>query len=202
MALTRSMLKGMNLTEEQVGAIIDAHKETVDALKEQRDSYKADAEKLVKVQKELDEMKNGEDWKGKYDSEHKAFEDFKREVSGRETKAKVDAAYRGLLEGLNIGKEDIDLIMAATKTDDMKLNPEGGLENADALKEAAKTRYARYIPTTSTVGAKVETPPRTDGSTLTKADIYAKDDKGRYKMSTAERQKALVEHPELMRRSE
>ena len=66
MALTRSMLKGMNLTEEQVGAIIDAHKETVDALKEQRDNYKADAEKLADVQKELDDIKNGEDYEAKY----------------------------------------------------------------------------------------------------------------------------------------
>ena len=32
MALTRSMLKGMQLTDEQVSAIIDAHTETVDGL--------------------------------------------------------------------------------------------------------------------------------------------------------------------------
>ncbi len=164
MALTRSMLKGMNLTEEQVGAIIDAHKETVDALKEQRDNYKADAEKLANVQNELDQIKNGEDWKGKYESEHKALEDYKREVAGRENKAKVDAAYRALLEGLNIGKEDVDLIMAATKTDDMKLDSDGKLENSDTLKEAAKTRYARYIPTTNTNGAKVGNPPKNNGN--------------------------------------
>ena len=46
MALTRPMLKGMNLTDEQVSAIIEAHMETVDALKEQRDNYKKAAEKL------------------------------------------------------------------------------------------------------------------------------------------------------------
>lgn len=200
MALTRSMLKGMNLTEEQVSAIIEGHKETVDALKEQRDNYKADAEKLVDVQKELNELKNGKDWKGEYDKEHKAFEDYKAEVAGRETQQKVSNAYRELLEGLNIDKADVDLIMAGVKTDDMKLDSDGKLEKADELKASAKERYARYIPTETTKGAKVENPPKKDGNTLTRAEIYAKDDRGRYKMSTAERQKAIMEHPEIMRK--
>ena len=33
---------------------------------------------------------------------------------------------------------------------------------------------------------------------LTKADIYKKDDKGRYVMSTAERQKAIAENPGIL----
>ena len=37
-------------------------------------------------------------------------------------------------------------------------------------------------------------PPANDGKTMTKADIYKKDDKGRYVMSAAERQKALMEN--------
>ena len=41
MALSRAMLKGMNLTDEQVSAIIEEHTATVDGLKKQRDEYKA-----------------------------------------------------------------------------------------------------------------------------------------------------------------
>ena len=33
---------------------------------------------------------------------------------------------------------------------------------------------------------------------MTRAEIYKKDDKGRYVMSTSERQKALAENPDLM----
>ena len=51
MSLTRSFLKGMGLTEEQVGAIIDAHTETVNGLKADRDNYKATAEKLKDIEK-------------------------------------------------------------------------------------------------------------------------------------------------------
>lgn len=44
MALTRKSLKAMGLTDEQVDGVIEAHTETVEALKNQRDTYKADAE--------------------------------------------------------------------------------------------------------------------------------------------------------------
>ena len=49
MALTRKMLKAMGIEDEKIDQIIEAHSETVDALKEQRDQYKADAEKLPEV---------------------------------------------------------------------------------------------------------------------------------------------------------
>lgn len=57
MSITRKFLKGMGLTEEQVDTIIEAHTETVDGLKSNVDKYKAEAEKLPDVQKELDELK-------------------------------------------------------------------------------------------------------------------------------------------------
>ena len=51
------MLKAMNIEEEKIDQIIDAHSETVDALKAERDGFKEDAAKLAAVQKELDELK-------------------------------------------------------------------------------------------------------------------------------------------------
>ena len=70
MAVTRSFLKGMGLTDEQVSAIIEEHTNTVNGLKEARDTYKADAEKLTAVQKQLDDLKanSGDDWKEKYNT--------------------------------------------------------------------------------------------------------------------------------------
>ena len=57
MSLTRKMLKAMGIEEEKIDQIIEAHSETVDSLKADRDSYKEDAEKLKDVQKELDDLK-------------------------------------------------------------------------------------------------------------------------------------------------
>ena len=49
MGLTRKFLKGMGISDEQIDAIIDAHTETVDALKAQRDELKADAEEYAET---------------------------------------------------------------------------------------------------------------------------------------------------------
>ena len=58
MALTRKMLKAMGIEDEKIDQIIEAHTETVDALKEERDTYKEDASKLTAVQKELETAKS------------------------------------------------------------------------------------------------------------------------------------------------
>ena len=52
MGLTRKLLKGMGISDEQIDTIIEAHAETVDALKEQITVYKADADKLAEVERE------------------------------------------------------------------------------------------------------------------------------------------------------
>ena len=43
MSLTRKMLKAMGIEEEKIDQIIEAHSETVDALKKDRDTYKENA---------------------------------------------------------------------------------------------------------------------------------------------------------------
>ena len=202
MAVTRSFLKGMGLTDEQVSAIIEEHTNTVNGLKEARDSYKADAEKLATVQRELDTLKanNGEDWKAKYDELKKTFDAYKSEVASQAQAEKVKAAYTQLLKDANVDPKRIEAILRITDLSEMKVGEDGKLENAAALTEAIKTEWSAFIQTTGKQGAQVEPPPDTHGGAgLTKADIYAKDEKGRYKMGTAERQKALAEHPELLK---
>ena len=47
----------MGISDEQIDAIIDAHTETVDALKAQRDELKADAEEYAETKKKLEAVK-------------------------------------------------------------------------------------------------------------------------------------------------
>ena len=54
MGLTRKFLKGMGISDEQIDAIIDAHTETVDALKAQRDELKANADEYAETKKKLE----------------------------------------------------------------------------------------------------------------------------------------------------
>lgn len=73
------------------------------------------------------------------------------------------------------------------------------IKDTKALDALVDGTYKGLVSTTQTKGANPANPPaNTGGANLTKADIYKKDDKGRYVMSTAERQKALAENPDLM----
>ena len=193
MALTRSLLKGMGLTDEQVSSIIEAHTETVDGLKAERDRYKEQAAKLDDVQKELDKVKGGEDWKAKFEKEHKDFSDYKAEVASKETLREVKAAYRKLLTDNNVGEKHIDSIMKVTDFGKMKLNADGKLEDEPAAVEAIKKDWGGFITTTQTKGAEVSTPPANGTKTMTREQIYAKDDHGHYKLDAVQRQEQLAQ---------
>jgi hypothetical protein len=162
--LSRAMLKGMGLTDEQVGAIIEAHTETVDGLKEARDKYREEAEKLPKVQKELDELKAdpGEDWKGKYETEHKAFEDYKKTLDAENAKKGKQDAYRALLKEIGVSENRIDAILKITDVDGFKIK-DGAFENSEDLKKAAKEEWKDFIKSEDTQGADTKKPPANDG---------------------------------------
>lgn len=110
MALTRKSLKAMGLADEQIDSVIEMHAETVEALKEQREAYKADAEKLAEVQAELDAMKN-DGYKSKYENEHSAFEAYKADVTARETKTAKTAAVRKYFEAKGITGKSLGIAM-------------------------------------------------------------------------------------------
>lgn len=163
MALTRAMLKGMGLTEEQISAIIEEHTNVTSGLKDQIKSLKEAADKLPEVEKELNDLKTGNDsWKDKYEKEHKAFDDYKKDVSDKETAAKVKAAYRKLLTGAKVGEKHIDSIIRVTDFGSMKLNDDGTLADADKLNETIKKDWGGFISSTRKEGADPETPPAGD----------------------------------------
>ena len=199
MALTRKLLKGMGLTEEQIDSVIDAHTETVDGLKSQIETLKADADKLKTVEKELQDLKDGKDWKAEADKIRKEFDDFKADAAAKETAAAKREALREIAKNMGLSDSGIEKVLKYTDIKSVELDKDGKVKDSDKLINSIKDEWGDYVATTQTRGAHVDNPPKTGGSTVTKADIYAKDDHGRYKMSTAERQKALAEHPELMR---
>ena len=200
MALTRKMLKAMGIEDEKIDEIVDAHAETVDALKKERNKYKDDSDKLSEIQKKYDDLKKvvdsqGDDpYKEKYEKEHKAFEEYKAGVESERTKANKTTAYRELLKKAGVSDKRIDSVLKVTAIDEIELDDEGKIKDADKVVENIKSEWSEFIVTESQRGAGTENPPRNvGGSKLTKADIYKKDDHGRYVLSTAERQKALIE---------
>ncbi len=179
MAVTRNFLKGMGLTEEQVGAIIDEHVDTVNSLKADRDRYKAEAEKLPEIQKRAEELeaKQGkpDEWKEKFEKEHKDFEAFKSAQTAKETRSAKEAAYTALLKEERISEKAYKLILNATKIDELELDADGKtLKDANNLKEAIKADYADFVTKTSESGAETKTPPENKGGTFEKMTLSEK----------------------------
>lgn len=160
MALTRKLLKGMGLTEEQVDTIIEAHTETVDGLKADINKYKGDAEKLPTVQKELDNLKADGDggYKEKYEKEKKAFEDFKMAQTAKETRKAKENAYREFLKSVGVSEKRIPSILKVTDLDKLEMDGDK-FKDADKLTESVKTEWADFIETSNTDGANTQNPP-------------------------------------------
>ena len=204
MALTRKSLKAMGLTDDQVDSIVEMHTETVDGLKDKLKTAEEKANQLDGVQKELDALKakGGDDYKAKYEAEKQAFENYKADQTAKETKAAKEAAVRAYFEGKNITGGNLNIAMRGAKDEinGLELDDTGKIKDTSALDSLVSGEYAALVVTTQTRGANTATPPAGNGgSKLTRADIYKKDDHGRYVMSTAERQKALAENPDLMK---
>lgn len=166
MALTRKMLKAMSIEDEKIDQIVDAHTESIDALKAERDTYKADAEKLAAVQKELDDLKkDGGDWRSKYEKEHADFEEYKTGITKKETKTAKENAYRNLLKECGVSEKRIDAIIKITDIDALELGKDGKIKDSAEKTEQIKTEYADFIVTSTTTGAPTTTPPANNGGT-------------------------------------
>lgn len=197
MSLTRKMLKAMGIEDEKIDQIIEAHTETVDGLKEQITQYKASAEKLPGVQKELDDLKkdsSGSDYKAKYEKEKKDFQDYKNSVAEKESAAAKEKAARAYFESKGIPGESMGLVVRGAKAEISGLELDGEkIKDSSALDALLNGDYKGLVGKTVKIGTETQAPPNTSGGVKSRDEIYKKDDKGRYILSTAERQAALAE---------
>lgn len=193
MALTRKLLKGMGLTDEQVDTIIEAHGDTVDGLKEDIKRYKADAEKLPGVQKELDDLKkdNGDDFKARYEKERQDFQAYKDGIAKKEAAAAKEKAARAYFESKGIPAKSMGLVIRGAKGEIESLELDGEkIKDASALDSLLDGDYKGLIGKVKESGTNTQNPPETSGSKMTKEQIMAIKD-------TAQRQKAMFDNAEL-----
>lgn len=171
MSLTRKLLESMSLDSDKVSTIIEAHVETVDSLKAQIDKYKADAEKLTSVEKELattqtelENIKaNGGDWQKKYEKEHTDFEAYKTAQLEKETLATKSEAYKKLLKDNGVSDKVIDKVLKMTDIKALEYENDA-FKDADKLTAQIKEEWADFITETDTKGASTKTPPDGNGS--------------------------------------
>lgn len=197
MALSRKFLSAMGIEADKIDEIISAHAETVDALKEERDKFRANAEayeaehkKVEGLQKELDGLKesNKDSYKVKYEAMKEEFAEYKKGVENEKTKATKTDAFKALLKEIGVSEKRIDAVTKISDIDGLKLDKEGKIEGADDLKKSLTEEWADFIVKESSKGAETATPPAGAGAKAkTKEEIMKIKD-------TTERQKAWGEY--------
>lgn len=207
MALTRKSLKAMGLTEEQIDSIIEMHTEVTDGLKAERDGYKEKADMYADVQKELNTAKRQitaaeeDPFKAKYDALKAEYDGYKTEQQEKETRTGKQNAYRALLKAAGLSDNRVETVLKVSDVNAIDFDENGEIKGKDDILNNIKKEWADFIVTTQPVGAKTAKPPMTTGgNTLTAADIYKKDDKGRYVLTASERQKAIAKNLENERK--
>lgn len=201
MAFTRKFLSALGIEADKVDEIIAAHTEVTDALKAERDQYRADAEKLAGVQTELDDLKaqaakdGGKNpFEVKYNAIKEEFENFKADLAAKESKAAKADAYKALLKEAGVSEKRIEAVLKVSDIDGVKLDKDGQIEGKGDLMKSIKAEWADFIPTSQTVGAQTAHPPANNGKTLqSREDIYKRDDSGRFVLDATQRQAALAQ---------
>lgn len=200
MALTRKFLKAMGIEEEKIEQIIEAHGETVDALKEERDNYKADAEKLADVQKKLTKAEDALAKKGDgetvlkedFDKLKDEYDKYKAGIDAEKLHTAKETAFRELLKAAGVSEKRIASVLKVTDIDGVEIDKDGKIKDAEKHTEDVKSEWADFIETTTTKGANTANPPANNGKGVkTKEEIY-KMENGRYVLSASERQAELA----------
>lgn len=177
MALTRKMLKAMGIEDEKIEQIIEEHTESTDALKQQRDEYKAKAEAkaTTSTEQKPKDPEPSDGYKAKYDAEKKAFEDYKANIAAEKAEADKRAKYRELIVKAGVDSKRVDSVLKVSDLSEIKVK-DGAIEGADDLVKSIKEDWADFIPTTQKVGANAPNPPKNDGGAKKLEDIIKMQD--------------------------
>jgi hypothetical protein len=163
MALTRKFLAALGIEESKIESIIDAHTETVDALKGERDRYKADAEKLPEVQKALDTAKAAAKDSGEYDKLKKEFDDYKAEVANKETLAKKSSILKEIAKDAGLSEAGIAKVLKYHDMSKLELDDKGEVKDKAQLLKDLKAEWPEYVQTSGKKGVDTPTPPSGGG---------------------------------------
>lgn len=160
---------GEAYTDDVGKKLVSLHRSVVDPLLDDLDSakrdatkYKAEADKVPGLQRDLDEAKKGEDWKAKFEKAEKDLKDYKDQIARDAETAKVKAAYKKLLTDERISEKALESVLNATDYSKMKLKEDGTLDGIEDLKKDIDTRWGGFKAQQRQRGERVDNPPPGD----------------------------------------
>lgn len=164
--------------QEALTEILDGNIASIDAVKEERDKYKKDAEKLESVQKELNDLKESIDkddenpFKLKYEKKvedfkelKKEYDAFKADIEAKNVRQKKSEAFKQLLKDSNVSDKRINAIVkvSADTINAIEFDEEGKVKDSEKITDNIKTEWADFIVTEGKKGADTSTPPANTG---------------------------------------
>ena len=194
----KALLSEMGMPSENLDRaaeeICSRHNTALDSIKEERDTFKKDAETLASVQKELDELKGkqtDDGYKDKYDALQKEFEDFKTATAAEKVLAAKKAAYEEVCKDAGLNEKGVAKALKYADWNTVELDDAGKVKDAKNHIKALKEEWAEHVNKTSTEGVQTPNPPSGSGKAYKSIDeiMAIKDD--------AERQKAIADNHEM-----
>lgn len=171
MALTRKLLKELELNDAAVERVIAAHVETVNSLREERDAARAQMERFDALQREREEYRiQAETQTQEAARAREALEGYQAQVNGERRKATRRAALEEALADQGANAQTIPLLLDAIAL------PEDAW-SGDALKDAAaslqpyRAKYGALFAVKTPIPVTRVSPPVHTGGVLTRADV-------------------------------
>ena len=192
MSLSRSMLKGMGLTDEQVDAIIEEHASAKDNLKVKIKSLEEqlkDSEEIRNKYNDLADDVKKNNWKDKFDNLSKEFKEYKQEIENSRIQESKKEAYKNLLIKNGISEKQLSAILEVTKYDNIEIDENGDLKDAKELENQIKDKWGGFIVKTHVEGLNTENPPTNLGGASKEEILNIKD--------PVERQEQIAKNLEL-----
>lgn len=183
---TRKALTDLEIPAEKIDAIMNMHIDVVNEIKDERDKYKEDAEKLPDIQKQLDDAKKAaeaknpdeSEWEKKYNATKKELDDFKAASKAKDEKAAKTAEYKRLIIEAGIPEKRAATILKVADVDSLKIDKDGKAEDADKIIDSIKSEYSDFVVTKTEAGANTAQPPAggNNNGTKTKDEIMKMTD--------------------------
>lgn len=179
----RPILENEELSiKDKVNQLQTLHHEIVNGLMDEKDEAIQRAEKAEKA---------AESAKAEKEAAEKSLTEYKAQQTQKDTHAAKEAKFRELLKSAGVLDKYADRVvrLSGEDIDKLELDDKGEVKDAKKHADSLKADWSDFVGTTTTTGAKVDTPPTNTGSKMTKEQIINIKD-------ASERQAAIAANPE------
>ena len=179
----RPILENEELSiKDKVNQLQTLHHEIVNGLMDEKDEAIQRAEKAEKA---------AESAKAEKEAAEKSLTDYKAQQTQKDTHAAKEAKFRELLKTAGVLDKYADRVvrLSGEDIDKLELDEKGNVKDTKKHTDSLKADWSDFVGTTTTTGAKVDTPPTNTGSKMTKEQIINIKD-------ASERQAAIAANPE------